>query len=259
MPSEEEVPLQESSDAEESAAGPDGGDTHLLRPSDAEVSESSSESSDDDSAPWRWRRKGPGAPMGQGLGSSSASGVGCHFDPTTGSNQNSPFAHLSVLSLQTTQSRIAAATTVTGGLLHSFFFYYTGVKMYTTASALTDVVLEETHRVVGAVSDEVVLLVHDMGFWVRAASITLVIMTIVLVCGKLVVAPVLKKFTWIWPSPFAQAAKSRADAEKLANIAELRRISKSHQAALRASEGRTAPIWSQDWSGRYRWENKHLL
>ena len=127
------------------------------------------------------------------------------FDPTTGANANSPFAH--AMPFPPRGPVVTAATTIAGGTFSSAMYYYTTWQAYRTASELAYAVQVEAQMVIDAVGDEIASFVHQVGYLSRAAALALVLG--ILFWG---LRPVIKKFTWVWPSPFAQAAPAGAGA-----------------------------------------------
>ena len=96
---------------------------------------------------------------------------------------------------------VTAATTIAGGVFSSAMYYYTTWQAYRTASDLAYAVQVEAQLVIDAVGDEMTAFVHQVGYFSRAVA--LFFMLGILFWG---LRPVVKKFTWVWPSPFAQAA-----------------------------------------------------
>ena len=76
-------------------------------------------------------------------------------------------------------------------------------------SSVVTTIVSETEEVVNALGDEAVLVVKQTGLWARvliAGGSVLNLVIAVLIVKRAWILSKSRKFTWVWPSPYAQAA-----------------------------------------------------
>ena len=124
-------------------------------------------------------------------------------------------------------------------------------RSFVAVSGVIDAVTVEVYHVVDAAGEEAVTWMRFAGGTARgtlvAALIGLVTWALVMMCSWMRGAP--KKFSWVWPSPFAQAERSPSNDTSTADLVALESWEKSCPASKRSSRN-AAPRQARGLRGR---------